>query len=67
MIKKNLLDINLKYLAFCFLFILISCNKNKINYHPTVKKPVMDIYFGQELKIIIDGLKMTFHQKLKNG
>ena len=47
MIKKNLLDINLKYLAFCFLFILISCNKNKINYHQTIKKPVMDIYFGQ--------------------
>ena len=50
MIKKNLLNINLKYLAFCFLFILISCNKNKINYHPTVKKPVMDIYFGQEVE-----------------
>ena len=50
MIKKNLSNINYKYLAICFLFILISCNKNKINYHHTVKKPVIDIYFGQEVK-----------------
>ena len=50
MIKKNLSNINFKYLAICFLLVLISCSKNKINYHHTIKKPVMDIYFGQEVK-----------------
>ena len=47
MIKKNLSNINFKYLTICFLLILISCSKNKINNHQTIKKPVMDIYFGQ--------------------
>ena len=50
MIKKNLSNINFKYLAICFLLVLISCSKKKINYHHTIKKPVMDIYFGQEVK-----------------
>ena len=48
--KKKILDIDFKYLAVCSLFILISCSNNKINYHHTAKKPVMDIYFGQEVK-----------------
>ena len=48
--KKKFLDIDFKYLAVCSLFILISCSNNKINYHHTAKKPVMDIYFGQEIK-----------------
>jgi len=48
--KKKFLDIDFKYLAICSLFILISCSNNKINYHHTAKKPVMDIYFGQEIK-----------------
>ena len=48
--KKKILDIDFKYLAICSLFILISCSNNKINYHHTAKKPVMDIYFGQEIK-----------------
>jgi len=48
--KKKILDIDFKYLAVCSLFILISCSNNKINYHHTAKKPVMDIYFGQEIK-----------------
>ena len=50
MIKKNLSNFNFKYLAICFLLVLISCSENKINYHHTIKKPVMDIYFGQEVK-----------------
>ena len=50
MIKKNLSNINFRYLTICFLLVLISCSKNKINYHQTIKKPVMDIYFGQEVK-----------------
>ena len=50
MIKKNLSNINLKYLAICLLLVLISCSNNKINYHHTIKKPVLDIYFGKEVK-----------------
>ncbi len=47
---KNILDADYKYLTTCLIFILISCSKNKINYHHTIKKPVTDIYFGQEVK-----------------
>ena len=50
MIKRNFSNINFKYLAICVLLVLISCSKNKIKYHHTIKKPVMDIYFGQEVK-----------------
>ena len=50
MIKKKLSNIDFKYLAICFLFISTSCNKNKINYHHTIKKPVMDVYFGQQVE-----------------
>ena len=47
---KNILDTDYKYLTTCLIFILISCSKNKINYHHTIKKPITDIYFGQEVK-----------------
>ena len=47
---KNILDADYKYLTTCLIFILISCSKNKINYHHTIKKPITDIYFGQEVK-----------------
>ena len=47
---KSILDADYKYLTTCLIFILISCSKNKINYHHTIKKPITDIYFGQEVK-----------------
>ncbi len=70
MIKKNLSNINFKYLTICFLLILISCSKNKINYHQTIKKPVMDIYFGQEVKDnyrwLEDDLSLETEEWVKN-
>ena len=46
---KNI-NIKLKYCAFCFLLTLSSCKNNTINYHDTIKKPVIDVYFGTEIK-----------------
>ena len=46
---KNI-NIKLKYCAFCFLLIFSSCKNNTINYHDTIKKPVIDVYFGTEIK-----------------
>ena len=70
MIKKNLSNINFKYLTICFLLVLISCSKNKINYHQTIKKPVMDIYFGQEVKDnyrwLEDDLSLETEEWVKN-
>ena len=70
MIKENLSNINFKYLTICFLLILISCSKNKINYHQTIKKPVMDIYFGQEVKDnyrwLEDDLSLETEEWVKN-
>ena len=70
MIKKNLSNINFKYLTICFLLILISCSKNKINYHQTIKRPVMDIYFGQEVKDnyrwLEDDLSLETEEWVKN-
>ena len=70
MIKKNLSNINFKYLTICFLLILISCSKNKINYHHTIKKPVMDIYFGQGVednyRWLEDDLSLETEEWVKN-
>ena len=70
MIKKNLSNINFRYLTICFLLVLISCSKNKINYHQTIKKPVMDIYFGQEVKDnyrwLEDDLSLETEEWVKN-
>ena len=50
MIKDRITNIYFKYLIACLLLVLISCKNDKINYHQTNKKPVTDIYFGQEVK-----------------
>ena len=64
---KNILDADYKYLTTCLIFILISCSKNKINYHHTIKKPVTDIYFGQEVKDNYRWLEDDLSSELKNG
>ena len=37
-------------LFVCLFFIFTSCKNNSINYHDTPKKPVVDVYFGTEIK-----------------
>ena len=37
-------------LFVCLFFIFTSCKDNSINYHDTPKKPVVDVYFGTEIK-----------------
>ena len=46
---KNI-NIKIKYCSFCFILILSSCKNNTINYDDTIKKPVIDVYFGTEIK-----------------
>ena len=46
---KNI-NIKLKYWIICLFLIFTSCENNTINYHDTPKKPVVDIYFGTEIK-----------------
>ena len=50
MIKDTITNVRFKYLISCLLIVLISCKNDKINYHPTNKKPVTDVYFGYEVK-----------------
>jgi len=50
MIRDILTNTNFKYLLSCFLFVLISCKNDKINYTQTIKKPVTDVYFGYEIE-----------------
>ena len=50
MIKDSITNVRFKYLISCLLIVLISCKNDKINYHPTNKKPVTDVYFGYEVK-----------------
>ena len=50
MIRDMLTNVNFKYLLSCFLFVLISCKNDKINYTQTIKKPVTDVYFGYEIE-----------------
>ena len=67
---KSILDADYKYLTTCLIFILISCSKNKINYHHTIKKPITDIYFGQEVKDnyrwLEDDLSLETEEWVKN-
>jgi len=67
MIRDMLTNVNFKYLLSCFLFVLISCKNDKINYTQTIKKPEQMFILDMRLRTITDGLKMIFHQKLKNG
>ena len=50
MIRDILTNTNFKYLLTYFLFVLISCKNDKINYTQTIKKPVTDVYFGYEIE-----------------
>ena len=50
MIRNILTNTNFKYLLTYFLFVLISCKNDKINYTQTIKKPVTDVYFGYEIE-----------------
>jgi prolyl oligopeptidase len=50
MIRDILTNVNFKYLLSFFLFVLISCKNDKINYTQTIKKPVTDVYFGYEIE-----------------
>ena len=67
---KSILDADYKYLTTCLIFILIACSKNKINYHHTIKKPITDIYFGQEVKDnyrwLEDDLSLETEEWVKN-
>ena len=67
---KSILDADYKYLTTCLIFILISCSKSKINYHHTIKKPITDIYFGQEVKDnyrwLEDDLSLETEEWVKN-
>ena len=67
---KSILNADYKYLTTCLIFILISCSKNKINYHHTIKKPITDIYFGQEVKDnyrwLEDDLSLETEEWVKN-
>ena len=50
MIRDILTSFNYKYILSCFLFVLISCKNDEINYTQTIKKPVTDVYFGYEIE-----------------
>tara|TARA_B100000900_G_scaffold326930_1_gene286985 strand:+ start:776 stop:2914 length:2139 start_codon:yes stop_codon:yes gene_type:complete len=50
MIKDTITNVRFKYLISCLLIVLNSCKNEKINYPPTNKKPVTDVYFGYEVK-----------------
>ena len=50
MIRDIFTNTNFKYLLTYFLFVLISCKNDKINYTQTIKKPVTDVYFGYEIE-----------------
>ena len=43
------INIKLKYWIICLFLIFTSCENNKINYHDTPKKAVVDVYFGTEI------------------
>ena len=68
--KNIFINIDFKYLLAGFMFILISCNNNKINYHHTIKKPVTDIYFGYEVednyRWLEDDLSLETEEWVKN-
>ena len=68
--KNIFINIDFKYLLAGFLFVLISCNNNKINYHHTIKKPVIDTYFGYEVednyRWLEDDLSLETEEWVKN-
>ena len=68
--KNIFINIDFKYLLAGFMFVLISCNNNKINYHHTIKKPVTDIYFGYEVednyRWLEDDLSLETEEWVKN-
>ena len=68
--KNIFINIDFKYLLAGFMFVLISCNNNKINYHYTIKKPVTDIYFGYEVednyRWLEDDLSLETEEWVKN-
>ena len=70
MIRDMLTNVNFKYLLCCFLFVLISCKNDKINYTQTIKKPVTDVYFGYEIednyRWLEDDLSLETEEWVKN-
>ncbi|MAM96894.1 MAG: S9 family peptidase [Gammaproteobacteria bacterium] len=70
MIKDVLTNFNYKYIISSFLFVLISCKNDKINYTQTIKKPVTDVYFGYEIednyRWLEDDLSLETEEWVKN-
>ena len=70
MIRDVLTNFNYKYIISSFLFVLISCKNDKINYTQTIKKPVTDIYFGYEIednyRWLEDDLSLETEEWVKN-
>ena len=70
MIRDVLTNFNYKYIISSFLFVLISCKNDKINYTQTIKKPVTDVYFGYEIednyRWLEDDLSLETEEWVKN-
>ena len=50
MIRCLFKNLDSNYLLSFLFIVLVSCKSDKINYHKTAKKPVMDIYFGYQVE-----------------
>ena len=70
MIRGVFTNFNYKYIISSFLFVLISCKNDKINYTQTIKKPVTDVYFGYEIednyRWLEDDLSLETEEWVKN-